>query len=116
VLVSHKLEWLEAHHGAFISSGPDANFVEVERDFSDLDKKMAFLIDNPETAERIAENSVRTFRDRYLTPAAESCYWRHLIRKYAASCDFEPVLYKTTRTGKRVDRGVHFESWILESH
>lgn len=116
VLVSHNLEWLEAHHGAFISSGPDANFVEVERDFSDLDKKMGFLIDNPETAERIAENSVRTFRDRYLTPAAESCYWRHLIRKYAASCDFEPVLYETTRTGKKVDRGVHFESWILESH
>ncbi|KAL4786267.1 glycosyl transferase family 90-domain-containing protein [Aspergillus varians] len=113
VMVSHKLQWLEAHHGALISSGPDANYVEVERDFSDLERKIEFLIDNPETAERIAENAVRTFRDRYLTPAAESCYWRHLIRRYAASCEFEPVLFETSRSGKKVARAVHFESWVL---
>ncbi|KAL4920806.1 DUF821 domain protein [Aspergillus aurantiobrunneus] len=114
VVISHKLQWVEAHHGALISSGPEANYVEVERDFSDLERKIEFLIDNPETAERIAQNAVRTFRDRYLTPAAESCYWRHLIRRYAASCEFEPVLFETSRSGKRVARGVHFESWVLD--
>ncbi|PYI09655.1 hypothetical protein BO78DRAFT_394838 [Aspergillus sclerotiicarbonarius CBS 121057] len=112
VVVSHKLVWREAHHAALIASGPEANYVEVERDFSDLDRKMAFLIDNPEAAQRIAENAVKTFRDRYLTPAAESCYWRHLIRQYASSCEFEPVLY-TQENGKRQPRGVPFESWVL---
>ncbi|KKK19010.1 hypothetical protein ARAM_001475 [Aspergillus rambellii] len=114
VVISHKLVWLEAHHAAFISSGPDANYVEVERDFSDLERKIEFLIDNPEAAERIADNAVKTFRDRYLTPAAESCYWRHLIRMYAASCDFGPVLSET-QDGEKQSRGVHFEDWILKS-
>ncbi|KAL2866483.1 DUF821 domain protein [Aspergillus lucknowensis] len=114
VVISHELVWLEAHHGALIASGPEANYVEVARDFSDLERKIEHLIDNPETAERIADNAVRTFRDRYLTPAAESCYWRYLIRKYAASCEFEPVLYEVRR-GERVARGVHFESWVLGS-
>ncbi|KAL3474834.1 glycosyl transferase family 90-domain-containing protein [Aspergillus californicus] len=112
VLISHELEWLEAHHGAFIASGPEANYVEVARDFSDLERKIEFLIDHPETAERIAENAARTFRDRYLTPAAESCYWRHLVRRYADACEFEPVL-EVVRGGEKVRRGVGFESWVL---
>lgn len=116
VVVSHKLVWREAHHAALIASGPDANFVEVERDFSDLHSKLAFLIDNPDAAERIANNAVRTFRDRYLTPAAESCYWRYLVRRYASSCEFEPVLYHTDKDGKRRMRGTPFESWILSGH
>ncbi|KAF7596149.1 hypothetical protein BBP40_003048 [Aspergillus hancockii] len=113
VVISHKLVWREAHHAALISSGPDANYVEVERDFSDLDRKVEYLIDNPETAERIANNAVETFRDRYLTPAAESCYWRHLIRQYASSCDFEPVLHTTKEDGKKMPRGTPFETWVL---
>ncbi|KAF9886562.1 hypothetical protein FE257_011334 [Aspergillus nanangensis] len=94
VMVSHRLVWREAHHAAMIQAGPDANFVEVERDFGDLDRKIEFLIDHPEVAERIADNAVKTFRDRYLTPAAESCYWRELVRRYALACEFEPVLVK----------------------
>ncbi|PKY07178.1 hypothetical protein P168DRAFT_324613 [Aspergillus campestris IBT 28561] len=116
VVVSHKLVWREAHHAALIASGPDANFVEVERDFSDLHTKLEFLIDNPEAAERIANNTVRTFRDRYLTPAAESCYWRYLVRRYASACEFEPVLYHADKDGKRQMRGTPFESWILSGH
>ncbi|KAI9926492.1 hypothetical protein ASPWEDRAFT_118903 [Aspergillus wentii DTO 134E9] len=113
VVISHKLVWREAHHAALVSSGADANYVEVERDFSDLSRKMEFLIDNPETAERIANNAVKTFRDRYLTPAAESCYWRHLVRQYASVSDFEPVLYNTQPNGRKEMRGTPFESWVL---
>ncbi|KAB8068400.1 glycosyl transferase family 90-domain-containing protein [Aspergillus leporis] len=115
VVISHKLVWREAHHAALISSGPEANYVEVERDFSDLDRKIEFLIDNPEAAERIANNAVETFRDRYLTPAAESCYWRHLIRQYASSSDFEPVLHTTQADGKKRPRGTPFETWVLSA-
>ena len=69
--------------------------------------------DNPQIAERIADNAVRTFRDRYLTPAAESCYWRHLVRQYASVLDFEPVLFATGRDGKLTPRGTPFETWLL---
>lgn len=113
VFVSHRLVWREVHHAAMISgSGPDANFVEVDRDFSDLEQKIEFLLDNPEVAERIANNAVKTFRDRYLTPAAEACYWRYLIRRYADVCDFEPSLYADSK-GQRKMRGVPFETWVL---
>jgi hypothetical protein len=113
VVISHPLTWREAHHAALIASGPDANYVEVEADFSDLPRKVDFLIDNPQVAQRIAENAVRTFRDRYLTPAAESCYWRYLVRQYASVLDFEPVLFATGRDGKVAPRGTPFETWLL---
>ncbi|OJJ46173.1 hypothetical protein ASPZODRAFT_152378 [Penicilliopsis zonata CBS 506.65] len=112
VMVSHRLEWREAHHAALVASGPEANFVEVERDWSDLERKIEYLIDHPDVAEKIADNAIRTFRDRYLTPAAESCYWRHLIRQYASVCDFEPELY-TSSEGRKQLRGIPFETWIL---
>lgn len=116
VFVSHALVWREAHHAALVplgSGSPDANYVEVARDFSDLEAKIEFLLDHPDVAERIADNAVRTFRDRYLTPAAEACYWRRLIRRYADVCDFEPSLYVESRRGERELRGVPFESWLL---
>lgn len=109
VMVSHRLEWKEAHHGALIATGPDANFVEVESDFSDLERKIEYLIDRPEAAERIADNAVTTFRDRYLTPAAESCYWRELVRLYGEVSEFEPVL--TDKDGR--SRAVPFDTWVL---
>ncbi|KAL6231256.1 hypothetical protein BDW75DRAFT_48779 [Aspergillus navahoensis] len=111
VFITHKLFWLEAHHSAFVSSGPDANYVEVGRDWSDLERNVEFLLDNPQTAKRVAENSVKTFRDRYLTPAAESCYWRELVRKYGRASGFVPVWEGKRKGGK--DRGFRFESWVL---
>ncbi|KAL4758506.1 DUF821 domain protein [Aspergillus foveolatus] len=111
VFITHKLTWLEAHHSALVSSGPDANYVEVERDWSDLERKVEFLLDNPQTVERIAENCVKTLRDRYLTPAAESCYWRALVRKYGEVSRFAPIL-EEGRTGEK-NRGSRFESWVL---
>ena len=114
VLITHELEWREIHHAALVSSGPDANYVLVKRDFSDLEANVLRLLSDGEYAEVIAENSVRAFRDRYLTPAAEACYWRELIWAYGSLCDFEPVLYsnESSERGRRV-RGVDFESFIL---
>ncbi|KAA8648060.1 uncharacterized protein ATNIH1004_003943 [Aspergillus tanneri] len=48
-----------------------------ERDFLDLPDKVQTLLEDPALAER-TNNSVATFRDHYLTPAAEACYWRSL--------------------------------------
>jgi hypothetical protein len=110
VFVSHQLEWVEAHHGALVKEGPEQNYVEVRRDWVNLEDEIMHLIEHPELAERIAENGVRTFRDRYLTPAAEACYWRRLIRGWG-SVSFEPQFYKDEE--KERWRGVPFESFVL---
>lgn len=54
---------------------------------------MEDLLSHPEKAKRIADNSVRVFRERYLTPAAEACYWRELVKVWS-EVSFEPVLYE----------------------
>ncbi|OAX79888.1 hypothetical protein ACJ72_05791 [Emergomyces africanus] len=114
VMVAHQLSWREAHHSALVATGPDANYVKVKSDFSDLESKMHYLLDNPNVAEKIAANAVLTFRDRYLTPAAEACYWRELIHAYAAMCDFQPVLYSNPNGDPTSMRGVPFESFVLD--
>ncbi|KAK2629791.1 hypothetical protein QTJ16_000611 [Diplocarpon rosae] len=116
VIVSHKLKWLQHHHHLMQSSGPDQNFVEVASDFSNLDAVMEGLLGHRSSgeleAEKIATNNVKTFRERYLTPAAEVCYWRQLIRGWA-TVSFEPDFFKGN-TGTREEwRGVPVESFML---
>lgn len=94
VLMSHKLEWKEFYHHLLVPSGPDQNYVELALDFSDLPERMDYYLKNLNEAERIAENSVQTFRRRYLSPAAEACYWRRLIHGWAEVQGFEPELYE----------------------
>ena len=113
VVVAHPLEWRQ-HFSPLLDAGPGPgqNYVEVKRDFADLEATIAQLERDPGRARRIADNSVRVFRERYLSPAAEACYWRRLVRTWA-ELSFEPEFYKTSAKGKEW-RGVPFESWILE--
>ncbi|KAH9863330.1 hypothetical protein IAQ61_009607 [Plenodomus lingam] len=117
VIVSHKLQWIQHYHYLFRSNGSNQNFVEVERDFSDLSSAMEDLLDHPEKAKRIADNSVQVFRERYLTQAAETCYWRHLIKRWKEVMAWEPVLYSGVEVGDRVKRtqkrGVRYETFML---
>ncbi|KAF2401047.1 hypothetical protein EJ06DRAFT_556497 [Trichodelitschia bisporula] len=112
VSVVHEPEWIEPHTHLFIPSGPQQNVVAVRRDFKDLNKQMKSLMRQPERAQQIATNSVATFRDRYLTPAATACYWRDMFRAWA-SVSFEPQLFEIVE-GERRERGVSFESWVTE--
>ena len=121
VIVSHKLQWIQHYHYLLRSNGTNQNFVEVERDFSDLETTMNDLLTHPEEARRISDNSVKMFRERYLTPAAEACYWRTLIQSWS-EVSFSPELYKWNNTayigeaghrfsqGRR--RGVRFEAFV----
>ena len=95
-----------------ISSGPNQNFVEVERDFSDLESKMENLLRHRGEAERIANNSAELFRDRYLTPAAQACYWRRMFKAWA-SVSFEPAgwVRDDGEDGQIRRRGTPFESF-----
>lgn len=117
VIVSHKLQWIQHYHYLFRSNGSNQNFVEVERDFSDLSSAMEDLLDHPEKARRIADNSVQVFRERYLTQAAEACYWRRLIKRWKDVMAWEPLLYSGVDVGDRVKRtqkrGVRYETFML---
>ena len=113
VIVAHPLEWHQ-HFSPLLDPklGPDQNYVEVKKDFSDLGETIENLERDGERAKRIADTSVRVFRERYLTPAAEACYWRRLVKKWA-EVSFEPTFYQDTPEGKKW-RGVPFESYVLE--
>lgn len=112
VVVSHPLDWIEHHHHLMRSSGPNQNFVEVDRSFENLESTVLALQTNDARAEKIAENSVKTFRERYLTPAAEACYWRKLIHGWSM-VSWEPQFWKNDN-GTMVWRGLPVESFLLE--
>lgn len=110
VVIMHKGEWIEPYQDALVSSGPDQNFVEVERDFSDLEEKIQQLLSDPQRAETIAENGAKIFRDRYLTPAAQACYWRRLFQAWAG-VSFQPEPWEVI-DGEKGLRGTPFETFV----
>ncbi|KAJ9622781.1 hypothetical protein H2203_006432 [Taxawa tesnikishii (nom. ined.)] len=122
VLVSHRLEWVEHFHHLLRPDGPERNYALVKRDFSDLDATISSLL-SPKglrEAERIAENARKVFRERYLTPAAEACYWRKLIQGWSEVQGFETEFWKEVeveRLGRkkavRKPRGVPFEAYVI---
>lgn len=76
---------------------------------------MNYLLSHDSEAQRIAHNSAATFRDRYLTPAAQACYWRKLFHAWS-SVSFEPDFYRTVVDSngktKRKSRGTPFETYV----
>jgi hypothetical protein len=117
VSIIHSPEWIEPHTHLFVASGDDQNIVAVDREFSQLDKHMKDLLNNPAKAKKISENSAKTFRDRYLTPAAQACYWRKMIQSWS-KVSFEPQLFHEVKgnDGKRRKeiRGTSFETFVSD--
>ncbi|KAF2674938.1 DUF821 domain-containing protein [Microthyrium microscopicum] len=117
VSIVHTPMWLEPHTHLFISEGPNQNIVAVDRNFTNLDSAMKDLLTSPRKAQRIARNSVQTFRDRYLTPAAQACYWRRLFYVWS-QISFEPKLFHDVKDQngqrRRKVRGKPFESFVSE--
>jgi hypothetical protein len=112
VVVAHTMDWIQHHHPLMRASGPQQNYVQVDRSFDDLEQKIAWLEAHDADAQRIAANSVQTFREHYLTPAAEACYWRKVIHGWA-KVSFEPEFFKLVN-GSSVWRGLPVESYLLE--
>ena len=115
VPVIHKLQYIQHHHYLLVKDGPWQNYVEVERDFSDLPSKMANLLGDPAKAEQIANNNVRTFRERYLTPAAEACYWRALWRAYAQVSEPAELWQSNNKDEQKTRRALRYETFLLLS-
>ncbi|KAF2279972.1 uncharacterized protein EI97DRAFT_106454 [Westerdykella ornata] len=112
VFITHKPQWLEPHTHLYVTSGPLQNVVEVRRDFSDLEEKVLELIRDPQRAKTIANNSAAAFRDKYLSPAAETCYWRQLFLAWA-HVSFEPEIWEVGKDGRPKMRGVPFETYVV---
>lgn len=116
VIVAHTMDWYQ-HFSFLMDSDPKSptqNYVQVSRDFSDLEDTIQALLNDDAWAKRIADNNVKTFRERYTTPSAEACYWRALIRGWRDVMGFEPQLWETTNGGEMKRRGVPLESYVLE--
>lgn len=114
VTVAHKLEWLESHTHLMESSGPTQNFIETKRDWSDLSVKMDHYLGNLRETKDIAKRSYNLFNQRYLTPAAVTCYWRHLFDGWAKVQGFKPELHTTNdSSGELVLRGISYEAFIV---
>lgn len=78
--------------------------------------QVEYYLQHEEEAKVIAQNNFETFHQRYLTPAATSCYWRRLITSWAGVQGFTPQLYKKDEvTGKDVLRGIPFEAYALDA-
>lgn len=110
VTVSHKLEYAEFATHLMRPNGSEQNFIEVDRDWSDLEAKMAYSLAHPEEAERIAARSHELFHRRYITPAAISCYLRRMFDRWSRMQGFEPKLYEDDEFGARKMRGLPFEA------
>jgi hypothetical protein len=123
LLIAHEMYWTQHHSHLMQHSGPERNYVKVKGDWSDLKSAMARLLEMDSRPrgraeiEMIVDESVRTFRERYITPAAETCYWRRLFREWG-KVSFEPAFFDD---GKGMDeegvkkwRGIPIESFLLE--
>jgi hypothetical protein len=94
IIIHNPLEWMAHFYPILKPDGPEQNYIAVKNDWSDLPEKMDYYLKHQEEAERIAEQGRRTFRDRYMTPAAEACYIRRMIYEWAKVQQWEPKLYK----------------------
>jgi hypothetical protein len=85
----------------------EANMVFVAPDWSDLGETVAWLEAHPEIAEGIARRQRDLFvGGGYFSPAAETCYWRALVRGWAK-------MARTEGHGWEETEGIPFETFSL---
>lgn len=79
----HQLNYTTHYYHLLKKDGPNQNYVPVQNDFSDLEEKVLHYLAHPKEAQKIIDNHLSTFREKYLTNDATSCYLRRLIQQYA---------------------------------
>ncbi|KAF1962517.1 hypothetical protein CC80DRAFT_462678, partial [Byssothecium circinans] len=84
----------------------EANAVYTSRNFDDLEATVSFLHQQPHVARRIARNQRGLVaKYGYMSPAAETCYWRGLIRGWASRAEVDE--------GWVDEMGERYEMWLL---
>jgi hypothetical protein len=67
-----------------LSNFSEANAIQVSEHWSDLEATVKYLRAHPDVAKGIAQRQRRLMvEEGYLSPAAETCYWRALIRGWS---------------------------------
>lgn len=85
-----------------------ANVIFVDPDWADLEQTVLWLRAHPNVAEGIAERQRELVADRgLLSAAAETCYWRSLIRGWSK------VAIPDESDWKGVEEGVRWETFSL---
>ncbi|KAI1380965.1 hypothetical protein F4677DRAFT_205899 [Hypoxylon crocopeplum] len=83
-LAPYPAPWVQAAWPTSHDPSTEANMVFVAPDWSDLEATVAWLERHPKVAEGIARRQRELFADGgYMSPAAEMCYWRALIRGWS---------------------------------
>ncbi|PNS17444.1 hypothetical protein CAC42_7127 [Sphaceloma murrayae] len=128
LVISHEARFLEHFTHLLRKEGSEQNYVQVKRDWRDLKGTMKWLLteEGDERAEEVARRSKEVFRDRYLSPAAEACYWRELVRGWSEVQGFTPQFWEEVEVDEdgekkkkkkkktiRKPRGVPFESYAI---
>lgn len=112
LLLVHEPEYATHYSHLLQATGPQQNYVLVKRDWSDLEEKVKHYLAHPAEAETIIENSLRTFRSKYTTRAALSCYIRRSIHAYG-SVSYTPEIHKPMINGDGQQlRGVSYEQFL----
>lgn len=115
VVLIHTLSWTTHLYHLLESSGMYQNYQWVHDGWSNLDQVMEDLLNDDDKARRIADNAAFTFRDRYMTPAAQTCYWRRLFKTWSdVAFEPDPWRYENHDDGRveKFWRGVAFEEYM----
>jgi len=91
------------------------NIVFVEPEWTDLEETISYLRDHPDIAKGIAKRQREMVVDAsYLSPAAEICHWRALIRAWSQVAKPNELDWGT-QTGDRSEheKGMRWETFNL---
>jgi hypothetical protein len=115
VVFIHPLKYYTHLYHLLTPRGIQQNYVPVQLDWTDLPAKMEEFLHDQTTARRVAQNAASTFRDRYATAAAQTCYFRRLFHTWS-TVSFQPEPYKVTKlkdgSEVRRTRGMTYEEYM----
>ncbi|KAF2173425.1 hypothetical protein M409DRAFT_15710 [Zasmidium cellare ATCC 36951] len=112
LLFAHEPAYETHYSHLLVKEGPQQNYVFVKRDWSDLEDKVIWYLEHPDEAEKVIANSLETFRSRYITRAATSCYIRRLIQGYGEVA-WTPDVHVPMKDGEGVRlRGYGYEKFM----
>ena len=89
VVIMRRPYWIESFTHLLKFDDPDQNVVAVDG-LANIPEVVAERLEDRAQSERIAQNAQRIFKERYLTPAAQACYWRKMFDKWASVQDWDP--------------------------
>ncbi|KAF7196450.1 hypothetical protein HII31_02178 [Pseudocercospora fuligena] len=115
-IIIHPLKYTTHLYHLLEAEGPNQNYVRCEKDWKDLPPTMNDLLANPSKAKKIADNAAAKFRDRYFTPAAQTCYFRELFKVWSDITP-TPSPYVENKlpdgTTEKVWRGMTYEEYVF---